>query len=552
MVQNLKKIFSSTSWIPVLLVLCIAVVLLNVFFPMMTDEAYYMTWAQRSTWPDWGFFDHPPFVSWQGLLARSWNTILAARAGVMVASIVTFFVNFRTAKLLFSNPRQVWCAAVLAQSTIGSIANSFLYTPDSSLMMWWSIALHEAVVAIKVTPRRWLTAGLATGFGFLSKYTMALIGPVYLYGLIRDKRHGLKSPWPYLGGVVFALTIAPHLMWNARHDWLTLKFQYGHGMSIRQELAIQSTLPRAYDGGANSPTFQLYQELQKAMTNVPGFAETKKTPKPLKSKWEQAWQYTGDFLGGVAGLWGVYSLWWLYSFARRRFNRLIDRISTANQSDEWHLVQAAFWFPLGFFTLLAPFSKIEANWPAMHMIGGALLLVRYFAPTQHIVRNITFVHCGIAFVIAFLGRHLELLPNARDNRMVVETAGYDQLISLVREHLPEHKIAVDSYQLKSAFAIRAPEIMTVQWPGNTRPSEYTRGAPDDAKNEQEFLASDHFSLLSFDDLPLELPGYTPIRLQGIRSCPDGTLGLYGVDHPVLPCEKGLRDWWITSYQKAQN
>lgn len=543
------------NWLPAIIILFASILLLNLCFPMMTDEAYYMTWSRRTTWPDWGFFDHPPSVSWQGFLTHYWNHIFAARVGVIAASLVTFFVNVRIAKLLFTNPRLVWSAAILAQSTLGSIANAFLFTPDSTLIMWWSIALHESIVAIKVTPRRWLTAGLATGFGILSKYTMVLIGPVFLYGLLRDKNRGLRTPWPYLGGVVALLTIAPHLAWNAKHDWITFKFQFGHGMSIKQELVVGSTLPKAYEGGPAAPTQLLYQDLQERMSGVAGFAETKKKPKPPKSKVEQAWQYTGDFLGGVAGLWGIYSLWLLTQFWRRKsarkHNLEIPKSAafSSNTVNEWHMIYGAFWIPLGIFALLSPFTKIEANWPAMHMVAGAMLIIKHFTPTPRIIRNVCITHAAIAAILVFLGTHPDILPNARDNRLVVETAGYDQLAMLVRELIPEKKIAVDSYQLKSALAVRAPEFITVQWPGITRPSEYTRGSKDDLVAEKIFLESDQFSLLSFDELPLELPTFTPIKLQGIRSCANGTIGVFGLDHPILPCEKGLRDWWITTYQR---
>lgn len=550
---SFRKLFSHDSWFPSLVMLFLAVFLLNFYFPLMTDEAYYMTWARRTTWPEWGFFDHPPFVSWQGVFTRYWNHILAARVGVIAASLVTFFVNVRIARLLFTNPRYIWSAAILAQSTIGAIANSFLYTPDSALMMWWTIALHESIVAIKVTPRRWLTAGLATGFGIISKYTMVLIGPVFLYGLIRDKNRSLRTPWPYLGGLVALLTIAPHLAWNAQHDWITFKFQFGHGLSLRQELTVQSTLPKAYEGGPAAPTKILYQELQERMSGVAGFAETKKKSKPAKSKWEQAWQYTGDFMGGVAGLWGVYALWWLAQVFRGK-TQLKNRVEpsrSVNSSNEWHMIQASFWIPLVLFGLLSPFTKIEANWPAMHMTAGAMLLISNYLPAPRVIRSICMTHAMIALFLLFLGTHPEILPNARDNRLVVETAGYDQLATLVRETITDKKLAVDSYQLKSGLAARTPEFLTVQWPGITRPSEYTRGSSDDKLAEKVFLDSEGFSLLSFDDLPLELPNFTPIKLQGIRSCPDGSIGIYSVDHPILPCEKGLRDWWITNYKKIE-
>ena len=40
-------------------------------------------------------------------------------------------------------------------------------------------------------------------------------------------RRWLLSPWLYAGGAVAALVFLPVLAWNAAHDWISFRFQFG-------------------------------------------------------------------------------------------------------------------------------------------------------------------------------------------------------------------------------------------------------------------------------------------------------------------------------------
>jgi 4-amino-4-deoxy-L-arabinose transferase-like glycosyltransferase len=179
--------------------------LLAAEFPMMTDEAYYIDWARSMNWPRWGFFDHPPFVSWLGVLSRYFDHVLAARILVIVSGLVSAYFIWRLARQL--TPERSLAAVALTTSSIGGMAGAFLLTPDSGVTLAWIIAIHEAFFAISRDPKRWVTAGIATGVGFLSKYTMVLIGPVFLLALLKDGRKQLRSPWPYLGGLACLIVI---------------------------------------------------------------------------------------------------------------------------------------------------------------------------------------------------------------------------------------------------------------------------------------------------------------------------------------------------------
>ena len=525
----------------------LAALILALYVPMVTDEAYYVDWARRSSWPSLGFFDHPPFVSWLATGTRVWHDIFAARLVVWATSILSLHFVWKTARVF--TPDRAWAVVALLASTIGGIASGFLLTPDTGLMLMWTIALHEAVIAIRGNPKRWLTAGIATGLGLLSKYTMVLMGPVFLWGLIRDARKQLLSPWPYLGGLACLLVFLPHLWWQSENNWITAKFQFGHGFSVKQSLAMGSTLPTAKSPTLDSPNMTLRQELLNAMTAAPGFAELEPKPKPERSKWEQAWQYTGDFAGGVVGLWGVYGI--LGFIALMRGLRHPKRQTKSNRPHGFAIIEAGAFFPLIFFGILSPFTKIEANWPAMHMAALTIWVCSRSVISTKTMTIATAIHitllAGLAWVLTFP----ESIPGARNNRMLLESKGYKALGEWVRDTYPGRAIAVDSYQLKSAIRYYAPGTPVAQWPGITRGSEYTRGCVDDVAVEGTLLGQRDLTILAMNSYPQVIKGFEAVSFQGMRVCPDGRIGVFSVKQPILPCEKGLREWWITTYHSTR-
>ncbi len=530
----------------ILIVISLALPLVAaLLFPLITDEAYYIDWALRSGWPRLGFFDHPPLVSWIAGLTALHHEIFAARFVVWLLHLISIFFVWKTSRILI--PERAEMATLLIASTLGALANGFLLTPDVGIICMWSIALHESVLAVRGHPRRWLTAGLFTGLGLWSKYTMVLIGPVFLWGLIRDSRKQFLTPWPYLGGVVCALIFAPHVWWQSQNNWVTFRFQFGHGFSVNQTIDSQSILPVAKDPNKDDTGAQrLHDELFAAMSKVSGFSEAKETPKPEKSKWEKAVQYTGDFVGGLAGLWGLYALVGLaclfFGASKER------RTQKPSQPAGIGIIEAGAFFPIFFFGLLSPFSKIEANWPAMHMAPMAIWITsRWVIPLRLSIAAImthTLALAGLVFVLSYP----ESLPGARNNRLLLESKGYRTLGDWVKKEYAGQALAVDSYQLKSTIRYHASSIQVAQWPGITRGSEYTRGDEDDQFVERKLLGQDVVTIISLKPAPKVITGFAAESFSGMRVCPNGSIGVFNITTPILPCEKGLREWWITTYR----
>jgi 4-amino-4-deoxy-L-arabinose transferase-like glycosyltransferase len=522
-----------------------ALFIFSMLFPMVTDEAYYIDWARRASWPAGGFFDHPPMVSWIASLTRIFHDIHAARICVWALNLSSLFFTWKTARLLLGEKSHL---AVLTLSTsFGGIAASTLLTPDTGMIACWNAAIYFALRAIRENPRWWIIAGAVAGFGLWSKYTMILIGPVFIYGMWADHRKQLSCKWPWIGAFVMALVFTPHVYWQSQNNWLTFKFQFGHGFSINQRVESLSNLPNADEPkDINSPEYALVNKLNDVIAQTGAFKDMLKKPRPEKSKLEKQLAYLGDFIGGVLGLWGIFILVFGAELLRKYRNKEVASSFNKNQSG---LITASALFPILFFGSIAPFSKIEANWPAMHMSAMSILLIGWLSPSAQRVRAAAFVHLFIAGLLLASIQWPNFIPASRNNRLLVETKGFPELGQFVKKRYSGHPLAVDSYQLKSAIAYFAPEIPVTQWPGITRGSEYTRGAIDDLEVGNLLLKEDMVSIISMTPSPRMIQGYSAQKLEGIRVCPEGQLSLFSVENPQISCERGIREWWITTYTK---
>ncbi len=195
---------------------------------LVPDEAYYWLWAQH---PAFGYYDHPPMVAWWiGASTTIFgDSAFAVRLPFVLSFLALSWLMYDAACHLFNDSMAkrtlLWLNACLLLSIGSAIA-----TPDPpSVLMWaaglWALArLHASGNGIW-----WLAFGLASGLGVEAKYTNLFLGLGVVLWVVLDKdaRRWLKTPWPYLGGLVALAGMAPNLIWNATHDFVTLDKQFG-------------------------------------------------------------------------------------------------------------------------------------------------------------------------------------------------------------------------------------------------------------------------------------------------------------------------------------
>lgn len=193
---------------------------------LIPEEAYYWMYAQH---PDLGYFDHPPMVAWVIKL----GTLLFGDTEFGVR-VVGAALMFGTSALMYAFGR-TWFGT--RAGLLGAISlhvlplyfgTGFIATMDAPLLFFWSLCLVGVSRALKGSAWGWYAAGVALGGALLSKYTgiFLAVGTVTAVVLHRPWRRHLRSAHPYLA-IALAITLfSPVIIWNARHDWASFRFQF--------------------------------------------------------------------------------------------------------------------------------------------------------------------------------------------------------------------------------------------------------------------------------------------------------------------------------------
>jgi 4-amino-4-deoxy-L-arabinose transferase-like glycosyltransferase len=218
---------------------------------LYSDEAYYWLWSLR---PAAGYYDHPPLVAWLiALTAPLARGELGVRLAFLVAGALTVVFAALLARELALSPSPPRGERDGARGSGGEapgadartvILHAALLTAAAPLLsIIGAMALPDAPVAAAYTAAlwllarargtRWLWAGAAVGVALLAKYTAALLAPALLFLVLWDGelRRELRTPWPWLGALLATAMFLPCLLWNARHDWVSIRFQLGHGFN---------------------------------------------------------------------------------------------------------------------------------------------------------------------------------------------------------------------------------------------------------------------------------------------------------------------------------
>ncbi len=192
------------------------------FFQLVGDEAYYWLWSQHL---DWNYYSKGPGIAVTIKLGtllfgdtpfgvRFFSVLLAAGTGWGVFSL---------SRRLFSARVGFWSVVMTSVVPIFVVGSLLMTIDPLSIFFWiWTVYVFWSNKD-DPTPGRWMLIGLLIGLGMLCKYTnVALIFSFILF-FIWHKPHRTKLGRPgfWLMVLVALLCLAPVLIWNWQHDWIT-------------------------------------------------------------------------------------------------------------------------------------------------------------------------------------------------------------------------------------------------------------------------------------------------------------------------------------------
>ncbi len=511
--------------------------LINAFWlPAAQDEAYYFFWSRSL---DWGYFDHPPMVALLSALGNLHiGSVFLSRLGTFLIGLLSLPVLYSLFQRLGGRERSyLWPCMILACFSAAAVIQGYVTTPDIPMVFCWILALHEAAAALDDKPKRWLSAGLFTGLGFYGKYTMALIGPVFLVALLANPKK-LKERWPYLGALVCILTLLPHLLWLQQHDWVTLRFQFGRGLKSVYTIDMQTgtDLPKAVEPAKDGVEFTMSQYFKLPDDEI-------SQPKPPKTAWQKYRDNVSEYLGSQLGLWGLLILPILAAIIMRQ-----RRTHSWRKPELKALAFASFLVPLLLFGLLSPFQNIEANWPAMYLIGASAIIAQSYRLHE---KALLWAAAGNLFITLLLSFHIHFpifSQKPHKDRLLKESHGYEELAAYLK-NLPG-PVLVDTYQNTSQIAFYAPSLKVQQWPGVARTSELIRRAEFNPWRWQALQKEGGFYLLMDNFVPPHIPGTEISQLSEILDCVEGGLKITpwsDLQAYTRPCQKRVHRWSLAYY-----
>lgn len=202
---------------------------------LSVDEAHYALYGLKL---DWSYFDHPPMVGWLQAMVlplsqvewvlRLWPAMLMALSGVLLHRLTRALFPQETPWLAFT-------AVLILQSALIVQVLGIALVPEVPLLVFGlaaALSLWHAV--FRGHWRDWLLLGLMLGLAGLSKYTAVTLAlSVVLFVLWQGQWRLFLTPKPWMAALVAFVLILPVLYWNAQHDWISFRYQLGHGAPDR-------------------------------------------------------------------------------------------------------------------------------------------------------------------------------------------------------------------------------------------------------------------------------------------------------------------------------
>jgi 4-amino-4-deoxy-L-arabinose transferase-like glycosyltransferase len=371
MLNFLHKTPTKTAY-SIILFLTLFSAVYNAFLPLHGDEAYYWMWSHHL---QNGYYDHPPMIAYMIYLT---NFISESEWGVRLVNVFSMSIAaiyiFKLSKEMFDE-RVALTSVLIFSSVIIVHAGYILTTPDSPLILFWSLALYYSYKAIFYGKRsNYILTGIMLGLMMLSKYTAILFVFMLLIFILLKRRDILINMNFYLAAFIALIIVSPMLIWNAQNEWISFAFQLGHG---------------------TTETFDFHPNL---------------------------------FFEFFAGQFGIFSpIFTAVLFYFLVKNRLYFK------DNKLFFLALSVAVVLLFFFYKSFFSRMALNYTAPAYIGGAILAAYMF---EHYKLTKTFkAGLEIALLLTLVGRfgfifYLEVVQERMD--------GYREAVQLLQKHVKEN------------------------------------------------------------------------------------------------------------------
>ena len=241
--QLSSKRYQEKPYTTALFVLLLAVGLFRIYYilnspiDLSPDEAHYWEWSRRL---DLSYYSKGPMIAYLIYIGTSifGDTVFGVRIMAVVFSLLSGIFLFMLGKKLFNEKVGLFSAMLIQIIPLFS-TYGIIFTIDSPFIFFWILSLYlfrqtlsgnqSSLIYRPSSVSYWILLGVSIGLGLLTKYTMAFFYVCALFFFIFSKEHRnmLRTKGPYIGFIVSLVIFSPVILWNAGHDWVTIRHTAG-------------------------------------------------------------------------------------------------------------------------------------------------------------------------------------------------------------------------------------------------------------------------------------------------------------------------------------
>lgn len=199
------------------------------------DEAHYWEWSRHL---DLSYYSKGPMIAYLIALGTAifGDTVFGVRFLAVVLSVLSSLLLYKLVFEMYRDEAAALGSALIYQVIPLFTAFSVIFSIDSPFLFFWILSLytfHRAIAEPVPGGRRtgidaWILLGISLGIGLLTKYTMAFFHlGILVFLVMSDRRYLLRTIRPYVAMLVSLIVFSPVIIWNARHDWVTLRHTAG-------------------------------------------------------------------------------------------------------------------------------------------------------------------------------------------------------------------------------------------------------------------------------------------------------------------------------------
>ena len=209
--------------------------LTNMRYGFHRDELQFLSDALHL---DWGYVAYPPLTPFieRASMAVFGISLEGLRLASVLAQVAIVVTSGLIARALGGNRlAQGMAALAVALAPIALFEGTeFQYTTFEQCA--WVLATYGVVRLLTSEDERWwIWIGAFSGIGLMTKYTVVFFIATLLCGfLLTPARRFLLSRWFAMGCGLTLLIVLPNLLWQVRHDFISLYFlEHIHARDLR-------------------------------------------------------------------------------------------------------------------------------------------------------------------------------------------------------------------------------------------------------------------------------------------------------------------------------